>query len=132
MAFQPDYHHMLDVLDNKRPERLPLYEHIISPSIMEKILNVQFATLANGNEVDKREFFTQYCRFFKEMTYDTVSFEVGIIDILPDSGAIMGGNPAQFKTEKILTSFPGMNCQNDIGNWPSQCLMRLLNACPME
>ena len=86
MTFQPDYHHMLDVLDNKRPERLPLYEHLISPTIMEKILNSQFAELANGDAADKKEFFTHYCRFFKDMTYDAVSFEVCIIDILPDSG----------------------------------------------
>lgn len=106
MAFQPDYHHMLDVLDNKRPGRLPLYEHIISPSIMEKILNNQFAELANGNKADRREFFTQYCRFFKEMTYDTVSFEVGIIDILPDSGAIMGGRPGPIQNRDDFNKFP--------------------------
>ena len=38
MPFQNDYHHMLDVLNNRRPARLPVYEHIISPLIMEKIL----------------------------------------------------------------------------------------------
>ena len=37
-AFQPDYRHMLDVLNNRRPARLPVYEHIISPLIMEKVL----------------------------------------------------------------------------------------------
>ena len=38
MPFQNDYRHMLDVLNNYRPARLPVYEHIISPLIMEKIL----------------------------------------------------------------------------------------------
>ena len=45
MSFQNDYRHMLDVLDNKRPRRLPIYEHIISPEIMESILEVEFAEL---------------------------------------------------------------------------------------
>ena len=45
MSFQNDYHHILDVLANKRPKRLPIYEHLISPTIMEKIMNVQFAEL---------------------------------------------------------------------------------------
>ena len=36
MTFQPDYHYMLDVLANLRPARLPIYEHIISPTIMEQ------------------------------------------------------------------------------------------------
>jgi len=48
MPFQPDYRHMLNVLENRRPARLPVYEHIISPLIMEKILNVRFADLAGG------------------------------------------------------------------------------------
>ena len=65
MDFQPDYRHMLDVLANTRPVRLPVYEHIISPEIMEKILNVSFAELQQGNQTDLQEFFTQYCRFFK-------------------------------------------------------------------
>ena len=38
MPFQPDYRHMLDVLANRRPARLPIYEHIISPTIMEQML----------------------------------------------------------------------------------------------
>jgi len=33
MPFQPDYRYMLDVLANRRPARLPIYEHIISPTI---------------------------------------------------------------------------------------------------
>lgn len=45
MNFQPDYRHMLDVLANRRPARLPVYEHIISPVIMEKILGIRFADL---------------------------------------------------------------------------------------
>ncbi len=64
MSFQPNYHYMLDVLHNRRPARLPVYEHIISPLIMEKILNVQFAGLMNGQEPELHEFFSQYCRFF--------------------------------------------------------------------
>jgi hypothetical protein len=37
MAFQNDYRIMLDVLANRRPARLPVYEHIISPKIMEQV-----------------------------------------------------------------------------------------------
>ena len=49
MTFQPDYHYMLDVLANRRPARLPIYEHIISPDIMEQILGVPFAALEAGD-----------------------------------------------------------------------------------
>jgi uroporphyrinogen decarboxylase len=106
MKFQPDYRHMLNVLSNKRPDRLPLYEHIISPVIMEKILNVQFAALALGDFAANLEFFKHYCRFFREMTYDTVSFEVCITDILPDNGAIMGGKPGPIQNREDFDRFP--------------------------
>jgi len=106
MPFQPDYRHMLDVLANRRPARLPLYEHIISPAIMEKILNVQFADLLGGDDADLKEFFIPYCRFFEEMTYDTVSFEVCITEILPDHGAIMGGRPGPIQTREDFEKYP--------------------------
>jgi uroporphyrinogen decarboxylase len=106
MPFEPDYHHMLSVLENRRPARLPVYEHIISPLIMEKILNVRFADLAAGQAADLDEFFRQYCRFFKQMTYDTVSFEVTITDLLPEHGAIMGGRPGPIQNRADFEAYP--------------------------
>jgi len=79
------------VLANRQPTRLPIYEHIISPVIMERVLNIQFADLIDGSPADQEEFFRQYSRFFQEMTYDTVSFEMTITELLPDHGAILSG-----------------------------------------
>jgi len=106
MDFTPDYNYMLDVVNNQRPARLPLYEHIISPAVMEKILNVEFCGLDNGSESDRKEFFIQFCRFFKEMTYDTVSYEVCITEILPDNGAIMGGKPGPIQNRDDFEKYP--------------------------
>jgi uroporphyrinogen decarboxylase len=97
---------MLDVLANRRPARLPVYEHIISPLIMEQILDVQFAGLIEGSPADQREYLTHYCRFFQEMTYDTVSFEVTITDLLPDHGAIFGGRPGPIQTRADYENYP--------------------------
>lgn len=106
MEFIPDYRHMLDVLANRRPERLPLYEHIICPEIMEKILGIQFRALENGGAAEQAEFFRQFCRFFREMTYDTVSYEVCIVDILPDHGAILGGRPGPIQSRADFEAYP--------------------------
>lgn len=38
MSFVPNYHYLLDVLGNRRPARLPLYEHIICPEIMDEVI----------------------------------------------------------------------------------------------
>jgi len=62
MSFVPDYRYMLEVLDNRRPARLPLYEHIICPEIMEKILGVSFTGLIHGGPSDRLEFARQFCR----------------------------------------------------------------------
>jgi uroporphyrinogen decarboxylase len=100
MIFQPDYHLMLDVLANRRPARLPIYEHIISPAIMEQVLGVNFRHLEQGDRQDVDEFFHQYCRFWPLMTYDTVSYEVCITEALPGHGAIMGGKgPIQSRAD---------------------------------
>lgn len=105
MRFEPDYTHMLAVMRNERPARLPVYEHIISPKIMERILGVQFAELEAGDSNDLVEFFAHYCRFFKAMTYDTVSYEVCITEILPGHGAIFGGKgPVQNRQD--LAQYP--------------------------
>ena len=53
---------------------------------MEKILNVQFAALFEGPAQDLDEYFKHYNHFFQAMTYDTVSFEVCITEILPEHG----------------------------------------------
>jgi uroporphyrinogen decarboxylase len=100
MPFQPDAQHMLDVLANRRPARLPIYEHIISPKIMEQVLDVRFADLEGGDRHALKEFFRHYCRFWPGMGYDTVSYEVCITEALPGHGAIMGGKgPVQNRAD---------------------------------
>jgi uroporphyrinogen decarboxylase len=105
-AFVNNYHHMLDVLANRRPARLPIYEHIISPLVMERVLNVPFADLQQGEGADLDEFFRHYCRFWQEMTYDTVSFEVTITDLLPGHGAILGGRPGPIQNRSDFEKYP--------------------------
>ena len=106
MEFQPDYRYMVDVLNNRRPARLPIYEHLINDEFIERVLDVPLVPLRDGDNADLREFFTRYCRFWREMTYDTVSFEVCITEILPDHGAIMGGRPGPIQNRQDFERFP--------------------------
>lgn len=100
MDFTPDYRHFADVMANKRPERLPLYEHIISPVVMERILKTEF------RKAEPDAFFSEYCRFFKEMTYDVVSFEACICQVLPEHGAISGGKPGPIQERPDFEKYP--------------------------
>lgn len=106
MKFSPDYRHFADVMRNVRPVRLPIYEHIVSPSIMEHILDVQFAALYSGNKSDISEFFRHYCSFFEQMTYDVVSFEVCVTEVLPDGGALSGGKLGPIQNRSDFDSYP--------------------------
>jgi len=104
--FAPDYRHFEAVLANRRPARLPLYEHIVSPAVMEQVLDEEFATTFEGAPAELGAFFEPYCRFFRELTYDVVSFEMCVCDILPDHGALMGGRPGPIQTRGDFDSYP--------------------------
>lgn len=88
MEFQPDYQNVVKAARNIEVERFPLYEHIISPAVMERVTGKQFAALYDGDDRDLDEFFTHYCNFYKDMGYDTVSFECCVGSILPGGGAL--------------------------------------------
>lgn len=90
MEFQPDYQNVVKAARNIEVERFPLYEHIISSTVMERITGRQFADLWNGDDRDLDEFFRNYCNFFRDMGYDTVSFEGCVGSIMPGSGALSG------------------------------------------
>ncbi len=106
MSFEPDYRHFAVCMKNIRPARLPLYEHIIEAASMETILGLSFKKLLNGTSADKHEFFSNYCLFFRDMTYDVVSFESCICEILPGHGALSGGRPGPVQTRADFNRYP--------------------------
>jgi len=104
--FQPDYRNMLAVMENRRPARLPVYEHLINPPVIEAVLGVKFAELFAGGPRELDEYFRHYCRFWQAMTYDTISFEVCITEILPDGGALLGERPGPVQTRADFERYP--------------------------
>ena len=104
--FEPDYRHVVAAARNRRPGRLPLYEHIISPRVMEKILDLSFAELERADGDDLEEFFSHYCRFWKEMTYDTVSYEVCVTETLPGGGALAAEKAGVIQSRHDFEAYP--------------------------
>jgi len=104
--FEPDFRNIVAAANNQRPKRLPLYEHIICPTIMEKILDVKFAEMEKGDSADLDGFFAQYCRFWKEMTYDTVSYEVCVTEILPGGGALLAETIGVIQNRADFEAYP--------------------------
>lgn len=103
MKFTPDYHNIQDAAWNRVPARLPLYDHLVSWTVMEQVLGEKFAHLYT---TDKDTFFHNYCRFFLEMGYDTVSFECCITDVLPGGGALGGHKKGVIQSWEDFNAYP--------------------------
>ena len=104
--FSPDYHNIVNAAQNKKSSRIPLYEHIISHKIMETMMGKKFADFFNGGLEDKKEFFRNYCDFFRSFGYDTVSFECCVGPIMPGSGALGNHKDGVIKTRADFDSYP--------------------------
>lgn len=105
--FQPNYENVVNAAKNITPERWPLYEHIISIGIIEKIVGKKFLHLLQTRSFDDmKEFFRHYTHFFKTVGYDTVSWEVCIGPVMPGSGALGGHHPGAIKNRKDFDNYP--------------------------
>ncbi len=103
--FTPDYRNVLAVMRNERPARMPIYEHSINGDSIENITGIKFGDLyGSGNPADLAEYFRIYCTFWKDMTYDTISFEVCTGGFLGASALSGGAGPIQ--TPEDFAAFP--------------------------
>ena len=105
MKFEPDYRHILEVLNNRRPARLPLYEHHIDAPFISKVLGETISSQGLKNH-ELEEYYRKVIGFWKDMTYDAFDFEAAICDILPGHGAIMGGMAGPIQTRADFDNYP--------------------------
>jgi len=103
--FEPDYGNILKVLYNKKPLRLPLYEHHIDLPFISRYYSEEICLHENRPE-DYRAFHRKIISFWREMTYDAFDYEAAICDIFPDHGAIMGGRPGPIQTRDDFIRYP--------------------------
>ena len=103
--FQPDYNNLLAVLYNRRPKRLPLYEHIIDIPFVSKALGKNLGFQENSVK-DLEAFYSELIGFWKDMTYDGFAYEAAICEILPGHGAIKGGMPGPIQNREDFEKYP--------------------------
>jgi len=108
MSFQPDYTNILMVLNNQRPNYLPLYEHHIDAPFISKVLDEELSFEGlNDNELEG--YYSKVIGFWKDMTYDAFDFEAAICDIFPGHGAIMGGMKGPIQNRVDFDNYPWDN-----------------------
>jgi len=103
--FEPDYRHVVDAAWNRRPARLPIYEHKIDFGVMAEIMGEPVPP-PEDEGADLAASYAAQCRFWKRMTYDTVSFEAKIAPRLPGHGAIYGSRPGPIQSRRDLSEYP--------------------------
>lgn len=104
-TFQPDYNNLLAVLNNQRPERIPLYEHHIDAPFISKARGKE--VVLHGNKAaDYEEYYRQITSFWKDMTYDGFDYEAAICEIYPGHGAILGGMQGPIQNRDDFEKYP--------------------------
>ena len=104
-VFKPDYRHLLEVLYNRKPSRLCLYEHIIDPLFISKYLGEE-CVLQGVKSRDFEAYHTTIAKFWRQTGFDAISYEGWICDILPGHGAINGGRPGPIQNRQDFENYP--------------------------
>lgn len=106
MTYKPNYQNIVDVALNRKPQRIPLYEHYVSYNMIEKITNTQLSRYYWGTSEELRLMFANYTAFFRDYGYDAVSFECCVTDILPHGGALSGSGKGYIDSQETFDAYP--------------------------
>ena len=106
MSFHPDFNNILKVLYNQRPDYLPLYEHHINTSFIAKAIDKELDINSCKSAKEYEAYFSTLCDFWKDNTYDAMSFEAAICPIFPGHGAIFGGVQGSIQTRDDFEKYP--------------------------
>ncbi len=103
----PDYTRLVDAALNRSTNTFPLYDHCFGNKIIGQIINIDMDSLSRQNDIQsKKEYFTQYCNFHKQMGYDAVIYEMCAGWFMPGSGALGGHIPGVIKTYEDFEKYP--------------------------
>lgn len=101
-----------------------MYEHNIDEPFIAKFLGKEVSSEGKTG-YDLEEHYRTVCGFWKDNTYDAMSYEAKICDIYPDHGAILGGDgPGRYRHVTISTDIHGRKYLKFSSGHISRILMR--------
>ena len=104
--YTPDFRNLVNAAFNRPSAHIPIYDHSISPSVIERITSERFADLSQGNHADKVEFFRRYNAFQRDMGYDATVYEYCASSVMPGSGALGNHKDSVIKTREDFDRYP--------------------------
>ncbi len=105
--FQPDYRHIVDAALNRKPLRVPLYEHGFGPKVMEQVLGKPFwQMMMEGSFADKVEAYRRFCEFGIMCGYDVIPVEFGACLLVQGGEALCGRASGLFRSLADVQKFP--------------------------
>jgi uroporphyrinogen decarboxylase len=106
-AFEPDYRHLLDAAGNRRPARVPLYDHLVNVGVQEKILGREIEPLlASDDYADLVEGYRRQCAFGLQIGYDAISVEHCVTRLVQGSQGLCGRAGAIIHNLRDLEQYP--------------------------
>ncbi len=89
MSFEPNANNLRRAALRQRPERIPLYDHVIDAGIMERIIGKPIGALLGGDSSDRAQGVANMAEFFIAMGYDAMCYECCVGGLLPGGGGLL-------------------------------------------
>jgi uroporphyrinogen decarboxylase len=106
-GFQPDYRHIVHAALNRKPRRVPLYEHGFGPSVMAAVLGQSFwQMMMEGSFDDKVEAYRRFCEFGVKCGYDVIPVEFGACHLVQGGEALCGRASGLFRSFADVQNYP--------------------------
>lgn len=130
---QPDYRRMLAVANNQWVPKVPLYEHLMGQKVIRDIMGTEpFAQMFSQDDGESVEAFRQYFDFWREMGYDTASFEFGICGILINGGALGSNREGAIQDREDFERYPWEALPQRFFDTYGRAAQNLAAACPED
>ncbi|MHB8964144.1 MAG: uroporphyrinogen decarboxylase family protein [Saccharofermentanales bacterium] len=106
MNFRPDFNNIVNAARNRKPDRMPLYEHGFGWGIISEVTGKNIIEYWTGKEDDLREFFRIYIDFYNTTGQDAVNWDHNIGTYMPGSGALLGISKGVIRDRGDFNRYP--------------------------
>jgi uroporphyrinogen decarboxylase len=105
-SYQPDWRRIVRAARNQQNETFPLYEHAVSPLVLDQLMGKPVSTLMEGDAQEKEEALSLSCSYLASIGYDVFPFEGCIVEVIQGGDGLCGIAGPLFSNLQELDSYP--------------------------